>query len=57
MNPKVKKWLNRGGLIGMMICIAAITIGGGDADAAMETAGIVSGLVGVGLGIVRELLG
>ena len=55
MSPKVKKWLNRGGLIAMSIGIVAIVVGGGDTLGALETAGEVAAIAGTIAVLVREL--
>lgn len=57
MNANVKKWLNRGGLIGVVVGIVLIVIGGGDTGAAIETAGTVATIAGAVLVLVREILG
>jgi hypothetical protein len=55
MSPKVKKWLNRGGLIAMIVGVVAITVGGGDTSAALETAGEAAAIAGTAAVLVREL--
>lgn len=55
MSAGVKKVLNRGGLIAVLVGIAAIVVGGGDAAAAIDTAGVVIGLVGGIMILVREV--
>jgi hypothetical protein len=55
-NPKLKKWLNRGGLIAIIVGIVAIVIGGGDTSAALETAGEAAAIAGTIAIFVRELL-
>jgi len=57
MNPKVKIWLNRGGLIAMIAGAIAIRVGGGDVPAAVETVGTAVALAGGLMVFVRELLG
>lgn len=57
MNANVKKTLNRGGLIAVIIGIVAIVVAGGDAPAALETAGQAATIAGAVLVFVRELLG
>ena len=57
MNANVKKALNRGGLIAMIVGGVAIVIGGGDAGAAIDTVGTAVAIAGMALVFVRELLG
>ena len=56
MSENVKKWLNRGGLIAMVIGVVAIVVGGGDAGSAIETAGTVAAITGSALVLIREIL-
>lgn len=55
MSADLKKLLNRGGLIVVIAGVVAITIGGGDASSALETAGQVGAIVGSLLILVREI--
>ena len=57
MNPETKKWINRGGLIAVIIGIVAIVIGGGDTGAALETGGTVATIAGAVLVLIREIIG
>lgn len=57
MNPKIKVWLNRGGLVAMIVGAVAIVVGGGDAGAALETAGTAVTIAGGVMVFIRELLG
>ena len=57
MNPETKKWINRGGLIAVIIGIVAIVIGGGDTGAALETGGTVATIAGAVLVLIREIAG
>lgn len=57
MSAEVKKWINRGGLIAMLVGVVLIVVGGGDVSAATETVGIVAGVAGTVMVLVRELLG
>ena len=56
MSANTKKWINRGGLIGMIVGVVLIVIGGGDVSAATETVGIVAGIAGTVMVLIRELL-
>lgn len=55
MNPTVKKWLNRGGLVAMIVGVVAITVGGGDTSSALETVGEAAAIAGTVAVLVREL--
>lgn len=55
MSSGLKKALNRGGLIVIILGVVGITVGGGDAGAALETAGQVGTVVGSLLILVREI--
>jgi len=57
MNPKVKMWLNRGGLIAMIAGGVAIVVGGGDTGAALDTVGTAIAIAGGVAVFIRELLG
>jgi len=57
MSADTKKWINRGGLLAMIVGVVAIVIGGGDVGAATQTVGIVAGVAGTVLVLIRELLG
>ena len=57
MNANVKKVLNRGGLIAVIVGIVAIVVAGGDAPAALETAGQAATIAGAVMVLLRELLG
>ena len=57
MSAEVKKWINRGGLIAMIVGVVLIVVGGGDVSAATETVGIVASVAGTVMVLVRELLG
>ena len=56
MSANVKKWINRGGLLGVVAGIVLLVIGGGDTGAALETAGIVATIAGAAMVVIRELL-
>ena len=57
MNASVKKTLNRGGLFAVIVGIVAIAVAGGDAPAALETAGQAATIAGAVMVLLRELLG
>ena len=57
MNANTKKWLNRGGLIGVIVGVVLIMVGGGDVPAALETAGTAATIAGGVLVLIREVLG
>ena len=57
MGANVKKWLNRGGLVAVIAGIVLIVVGGGDAGAAIDTAGTVAAIAGSVLVLIREVLG
>jgi hypothetical protein len=57
MSANAKKWINRGGLIGMIVGVVMIVIAGGDVGAATQTVGIVAGVAGTVMILIRELLG
>jgi hypothetical protein len=55
VGPKFKKYLNRGGMILVILGFAGITLGGGDASAAVETASTIVGILGALMVLGREL--
>ena len=55
MTAKMKKILNRGGLIAMIVGIVAITVGGGETSEALEIAGKAASIAGTIAVFVREL--
>lgn len=55
MSAKVKKWLNRGGLIAMIVGGVAIVVGGGDTASALDTVGTAVTIAGGVAIFVREL--
>ena len=55
MSAEVKKWVNRGGLIAIIVGVVAIVIGGGDTGAALATAGTVATIAGAVAVLVREI--
>jgi len=56
MSANVKAWINRGGLIAVVVGIVLIVVGGGDTGAAIETAGTVATIAGAVMVLIRELL-
>jgi len=56
MSANVKKWVNRGGLIAVVVGIVLIVVGGGDTGAAINTAGTVAAVAGAVMVLIRELL-
>lgn len=54
MSAKMKKVLNRGGLVALIVGVVAITIGGGDTSQALETAGEAAAIAGTIAVFVRE---
>ena len=55
MSAIVKKWMNRGGLLSVIAGIVMIVIAGGDPESALQTAGLVAGIAGSLIIIVREI--
>lgn len=55
MSAGLKKLLNRGGLIAIIAGVVGIVAGGGDAPAALATAGEVATIAGAALVLVREI--
>jgi len=55
MSAEVKKWVNRGGLIAIILGVVGIVIGGGDTGAALATAGTVATIAGAVAVLVREI--
>jgi len=56
MSANVKKWINRGGLVAMILGVVLVVVGGGDVAAATETVGIVAGIAGAILVLIREIM-
>ncbi len=56
MSAKMKKVLNRGGLIALIVGAVAIVVGGGDAQSALDTAGTAVTIAGTVAVFIRELL-
>jgi hypothetical protein len=57
MNANGKKWLNRGGLVAVIVGIVLIVVGGGDTGAVIDMAGTAAAVAGSVLVLIREVLG
>ena len=57
MKPEVKAWINRGGLIAIIVGVAVYIATGGDAAGAGQIVTVTAGIVGAALVLFRELLG
>lgn len=55
MSAGVKKVLNRGGLVAMIVGVVAITVGGGDTGNAIDVVGQVASIAGTVMVLVREV--
>lgn len=55
MSAGLKKFLNRGGLVAIILGVIGIVAGGGDTSAALSTAGEVATIAGAALVLVREI--
>ena len=55
MSANAKKWLNRGGLIAIILGIVGIVVGGGDAGAALDIAGTAATVIGAVAVLIREI--
>ena len=55
MSGQTKAWVNRGGLIAIIVGVVAIVIGGGDTSVALATAGTVATIAGAVAVLVREI--
>jgi len=56
MNANAKKWINRGGLIAMIVGAIAIVVAGGDMSAAQQTVATVATIAGSVLVLIREVV-
>lgn len=54
---KVKKWLNRGGLIVAVVGFVLVAIGGGDIKSATTIVGAAAAVAGEVMRLVREVMG
>lgn len=57
MNAQVKKWINRGGLVAIVVGVISYVATGGDAAGASEIVTVAAGLTGTVLILIREILG
>ena len=57
MSAELKKWINRGGLIAIIIGVATYVATGGDAGTAGSMVTVVAGITGAVLVLIREVLG
>ena len=55
MSETTKKWVNRGGLLAVILGIVLVAIGGGDTGQAVEIAGTVATIAGAALVLLREI--
>lgn len=55
MSANVKKWVNRGGLIAIIVGVVGIVVGGGDPGAALATGTTVATIAGAVLILLREI--
>lgn len=57
MNANVKKWINRGGLVAIVVGVISYVATGGDVGTAGEIVTVAAGLTGTVLILIREILG
>ena len=57
MSADVKKWINRGGLIAMVVGAVLLVVGGGDVDGAMGIAATAAAVAGSIIVLIREMIG
>jgi len=57
MKPELKMWINRGGLVAMVIGVIVFIATGGDAGSAGQIVGTVASITGAALVLIRELIG
>jgi hypothetical protein len=57
MSANAKKWINRGGLISIVVGVVAYVATGGDAGTAGEIVTAAAGITGAVLVLIREILG
>jgi uncharacterized membrane protein YeaQ/YmgE (transglycosylase-associated protein family) len=54
---KMKKWINRGGLVAIIAGVIAYAVTGGSVESAGQIVTVTFGLVGAALVLIREVLG
>lgn len=57
MSANTKRWINRGGLVAMIVGTIAIVVAGGDMSAAQQTTATVATIAGSVMVLLREILG
>lgn len=57
MKATTKRWINRGGLIAIVVGVVAYVATGGDAGSAGEIVTAAAGITGAALILIREILG
>ena len=57
MKPELKIWINRGGLIAMVVGVVVFVVTGGDGASAGQIVGTVASITGAALVLIRELIG
>ena len=57
MKAEVKKWINRGGLVAIVIGVVAYVASGGSVATATEVLTVVAGVTGTVMILIREILG
>lgn len=57
MSGKWKGWINKGGLIAIVISVVVYIATGGNAEAAGSIVTITAGITGAALILLREILG
>jgi hypothetical protein len=55
MSANMKKIINRGGLVAVIVGIVAVVIGGGDSVSVLEKAGEIAAIAGAVAIFVREM--
>ncbi len=55
MNPTMKKWFNRGGLIAIGVGVILIIAGGGDPSVGLATGSTIATIAGAVAVLVREI--
>ena len=57
MKPEVKIWINRGGLIAIIVGLVVYFATGGGVETAGQLVSVVGGVTGAVLILIRELFG